>query len=298
MALQTLTEQSTWCRSDPVPRPRSGFGMGKGAERKNCKQCPARGEKLYPVLLKFGPFTIYTYGLIVAIGCLVGFFYVRREARRIALDTDKIMSLFLWVLISGFVGARILYIFVEWDRFLDDPLRTIFSRGGFVFYGGFILAFGIAIWQTGRKGLNIWKTADIFAPAVAVAYAIGRIGCFLNGCCYGRPTDSWLGVSFPPESPAGSMGKPLIPIQLFSSLNLFIIFAVLVTLRRYKKFDGQIFWLYVLLYGVSRSIIEIFRGDPRGHIWVFSTSQFIGILFAILALVLLMRLGGVKKQNF
>ena len=250
---------------------------------------------MYPVLFKLGPFTIYTYGLMVAIGCLVGFFYVRGEARRIGFDADKIMSLFLWVLISGFAGGRILYIIVEWERFLNEPLRTIFGRGGFVFYGGFILAFGIGIWQIRRKSLNIWKTADIFAPAVAVAYAIGRIGCFLNGCCYGRSTDSWLGVSFPPESPVGSLGEPLIPIQLISSLNLFIIFAVLIILRPYKKFDGQLFWIYVLLYGVSRSIIEIFRGDPRGHIWMFSTSQFIGIVFAFLALIMLGKLGREEK---
>jgi len=256
-----------------------------------------QGRKVYPVLFKLGPFAIYTYGLMVAIGCLVGFFYIRGEARRRAVDTDKIMSLFLWALISGFVGARILYIFVEWDRFLNEPLRTILARGGFVFYGGLILAFGVGIWQTRRKSLNIWKTADIFAPAVAIAHAISRIGCFLNGCCYGRPTDSWLGVSFPPESAAGYAGQPLIPIQLFSSLNLFIIFAILVSLRPYKKFDGQLFWLYVLLYGVTRSIIEIFRGDPRGHIWVLSTSQFLGMIFAILSFIMLRKLGREEKQR-
>ncbi|MDH5173997.1 MAG: prolipoprotein diacylglyceryl transferase [Elusimicrobiota bacterium] len=252
---------------------------------------------MYPVLFRLGPLTIYSYGLMVAIGCLAGFFYIRGEAKRIGFDMEKIMSLFLWVLISGFVGGRILYIFVEWERFLNEPLRTIFGRGGFVFYGGFVLAFGIGVWQIRRKSLNLWKTADIFTPAVAVAYAIGRIGCFLNGCCYGRPTDSWLGVSFPSESPAGSLGEPLIPIQLFSSLNLFVIFGVLLTLRRYKKFDGQLFWLYVLLYGVSRSIIEIFRGDPRGQIWMFSTSQFLGIIFAILALIMLGKLGKEKRQR-
>jgi phosphatidylglycerol:prolipoprotein diacylglycerol transferase len=251
---------------------------------------------LYPILFKLGPFTIYTYGLMVAIGCLAGFFYIRGEARRIAFDVDKIMSLFLWVLIFGFVGGRILYILVEWESFLNEPWRTIFARGGFIFYGGFILALGVGIWQTRRKGLNSWKTADVFAPGIAIAHAISRIGCFLNGCCYGRPTDSWLGVSFPPESPAGSVGKPLIPTQLFSSLNLFIIFAILLSLKPYKKFDGQLFWLYVLLYGVTRSVIEIFRGDPRGHIWFFSTSQFIGIIFAILSLIMLRRLGR-KKQG-
>jgi len=234
---------------------------------------------------------------VLAIGWLVAFFYVRGEARRTGFGVDKIVNLFLWVLISGFVGARILYIFVEWDYFLDNPWRTIFGRGGFVFYGGFILGFGIVIWQTRRKGLDLWKAADITAPAVAIGHAISRLGCFLNGCCYGRPTDSWLGVSFSPESPAGSLGEPLIPIQLFSSLNLFIIFGVLLILRRYKKFDGQLFWLYVLLYGLSRSIIEIFRGDPRGHIWLLSTSQFIGIVFAIMSLIMLSKLGGEKKQS-
>jgi len=253
---------------------------------------------LYPILLKFGPLTIYTYGLMVAIGCFVGFFYIKGEVRRLALDVDRVLSLFLWILISGFVGGRLLYILIEWERFLNEPLATIFARGGFVFYGGFILAFGIGIWQIRRKGLDLWKIADIFAPAVAVAYAIGRIGCFLNGCCYGRPTSSWSGVTFPPESPAGYLAQPLIPVQLFSSLSLFLIFLVLLYLRPHKKFDGQLFWLYVLLYGVSRFLIEIFRGDPRGNIWVFSTSQFIAIVFAILALVMLAKLGRMKRESF
>jgi len=253
---------------------------------------------LYPILFKFGPFTIYTYGLMVAIGCLAGFFYIRQEARRVSVEPEKIMSLFLWVLISGFLGGRILYILVEWERFLNEPLKTIFARGGFVFYGGFVFALAVGIWQTRRKGLDTWKTADIFAPAIAIAYAIGRIGCFLNGCCYGRPTNSWLGVSFPLESPAGSVGKPLIPIQLFSSLSLFLIYAILLKLKRYKKFDGQLFWVYVLLYGVTRSIIEIFRGDPRGRVWVFSTSQFMGIIFTIISLIMLKRLGRERKRVF
>jgi phosphatidylglycerol:prolipoprotein diacylglycerol transferase len=235
---------------------------------------------------------------MVALGCLVGFFYIRRAARREGFETDKIINLFFWVLISGFVGGRILYILVEWEYFLNEPLRTIFSRGGFVFYGGFILAFAVGIWQIRRKGLNIWRTTDIFAPAVVIAHAISRIGCFLNGCCYGRPTNSWLGVSFPLDSLAGSVGRPLIPIQLFSSLSLFIIFAILLTLKPYKKFDGQLFWVYVLLYGVTRSIIEIFRGDPRGHLWIFSTSQFIGIIFAILSLIMLGILGREKKRVY
>ncbi len=265
--------------------------------RGHYEQCTIKGENLYPVLFKLGPLTIYSYGLMVALGCLAGLLYVRGEAKRIGSDIEKIMSLFLWVLISGFAGGRILYVFVEWERFLNEPLRTIFGRGGFVFYGGFVLAFGIGVWQIRRKGLNLWKTADLFAPGIVIAHAISRIGCFLNGCCYGRATDSWPGVSFPSESPAGSLGEPLIPIQLFSSLNLFVIFGILLTLRRYKKFDGQLFWLYVLLYGVSRSIIEIFRGDPRGQIWMFSTSQFLGIIFAILSLLMLGRLGREKKKR-
>lgn len=246
---------------------------------------------MYPVLFKFGPFTIYSYGVLVAIGCLFGFFYVQKEAKRTVADSEKIMRLFLWVLISGFLGGRILYILVEWENFLHDPLRTIFSRGGFVFYGGFILAFTVGIWQARREGLHLWETSDIFAPAVAIAYAIGRIGCFLNGCCYGRPTTSWIGVTFSPESLAGSLRKPLIPTQLFSSLGSFIAFAILLYLKPRKKFAGQLFWVYVFLYAVTRSIIEVFRGDPRGHIWIFSTSQFIGIIFAILSLIMLRKLG-------
>jgi len=245
---------------------------------------------MYPVLFKIGPVTIYTYGVMVALGLIVGLYLAIKQAKREQINPNKIIDLFFWIVISGFIGARIVYIFTELDYFLRHPLRIVFANEGFVFYGGFITAFLAAFWYVKRRKMQPWKIADIFAPYIALGHSIGRLGCFFYGCCYGRPTNNWIGMVFPPESPAGQLGVAVIPTQLISSLTLLAIFCTLITVRKYKKFHGEVFWLYVLLYAIARFIIEFFRGDPRGHIGVFSTSQFIGIFMAIAAVVMLLRL--------
>jgi len=240
---------------------------------------------MYPVLFKIGPITIYTYGVMVALGFIIGLYLAAREAKKEDIKPDNIINLFFWVIISGHIGARIVYIFTEWEYFLEYPLRIVFANEGFVFYGGFIAAFLGAFWYLKRQKIDVWKTADVIAPSIAIGHAIGRIGCFFYGCCYGKPTNSWIGILFPPESPAGQLGVPVIPTQLISSFVLLVIFFILVIARRYSKFFGQIFWLYVLLYAAARFVIEFFRGDPRGHIWIFSTSQFIAIFMIAAALI-------------
>ncbi|MBL7197817.1 MAG: prolipoprotein diacylglyceryl transferase [Candidatus Omnitrophica bacterium] len=242
---------------------------------------------MHPVLFKIGPITIYTYGFMVFLGIIVGLYFALKEAKKQDIDTNKIIDLFFWIIIWGFIGARIIYIFTEWHYFLKFPLRVFFAREGFVFYGGFISAFLFAIWYIKKRNLKLWETADILAPSIAIGHAIGRLGCFFYGCCYGKPTNSWIGIIFPPESPAGQSGVPLIPTQLISSAVLFVIFCVLLIKKKHKKFQGEIFWIYVFLYAVARFIIEFFRGDPRGQIWIFSTSQFIGIFMAITAILIL-----------
>jgi phosphatidylglycerol:prolipoprotein diacylglycerol transferase len=163
-------------------------------------------------------------------------------------------------------------------------------RSGGVFYGGLIAATTVAIWYMRRNALPAWRIADMGAPSIALGEAIGRWGCFAAGCCYGRPTDGPFGVTFTDpfanEAVGTPLNVPLHPTQIYLSLNAFLIFLILQWAYRRKTFDGEVFWLYVLLYAVTRGILEIWRGDiVRGFVvgnWL-STSQFIGLLGALLA---------------
>ena len=180
---------------------------------------------------------------------------------------------------------------VEWRRYLAHPgdLVEILRSGG-VFYGGLIAATSVAIWYMRRNDLPAWQIADMGAPSIALGEAIGRWGCFAAGCCYGRPTSGPFGVTFTDpfanEAVGTPLGVPLHPTQIYLSLNALLIFGILQWAYRRKTYDGEIFWLYVLLYAITRGILEIWRGDlVRGFVipGVLSTSQFIGLLTACLA---------------
>ncbi|MDY6838496.1 MAG: prolipoprotein diacylglyceryl transferase [Thermodesulfobacteriota bacterium] len=248
---------------------------------------------MHPVLFHIGPFALHTYGVFVAIAFLAAMALALKEARRVGEDPDRLLDLCFYVLIAAIVGSRILYVVIEWPTFRQDPVEIIrIWRGGLVFYGGFIAAFVTALWYVRVKGLSLWKTADILAPSIAFGQFIGRLGCFSAGCCYGKAcTLPWAVVFTDPDSLA-PIGVPLHPTQLYSSLNGLLIFAVLVGLRRLQRAQGQIFWAYVLLYGVSRSIIECFRGDDRGVLLggIISTSQMIGVAMAVIAMAMLVLL--------
>ncbi|HID30319.1 MAG TPA: prolipoprotein diacylglyceryl transferase [Desulfobacterales bacterium] len=245
---------------------------------------------MYPVLFHIGPFTLHTYGVFVAMAFLTAIALALREARRVGEDADKILDLCFYMLIAAIVGSRILYVLVNWSSFSHDPFDIVrIWRGGLVFYGGFIGALITAFWYMRRKGLSILKTADIMAPSLAFGHFVGRIGCFFAGCCYGKTCDlPWAVIFTHPESLAPK-GVPLHPVQLYSSLNGLFVFLVLVWIRRIKKFEGQILWTYVLLYAVTRSILEHFRGDERGMFvgGLLSTSQLIGVVMAVIATTML-----------
>ncbi len=249
---------------------------------------------MYPILFKIGPVTIYTYGFMLAVGFAVGMWLALKQAKQEKISPAKLIDLFLWIIISAFVGARIGYIFTQWNYFLNHPFRTFFARHGFAFYGGFITAFLVGIWYVKKSRLDLWRVADILAPSIAIGYSIGRLGCFFYGCCFGMPTNSWIGISFPEDSPAGLLGVPVIPTQLISSLVSVSIFCVLIIVRRYRKFIGEIFWLYVILYSVSRFAIEFFRYDSWGRVWIFSLVQLISGFMAILAVLMLKKLKKTK----
>lgn len=247
---------------------------------------------MYPVLFKiplFGGITIYSYGVMVALGFVAGMLWVAYESRRLHQDPGRAMDLVFYIILAAIVGSRILHVAVsERDRFLDNPLMIFrIWEGGLVFYGGLIGAVAVALWYLRRHRMPVWLTTDIFSPGIALGHAIGRIGCLLAGCCYGRVADvaSWFTLTFPGDvhsfAPAGT---PLYPTQPMETVGELVIFAILLVLRRFKRFDGQIFATYLMLYAILRAISEQFRGDAvRGFLiepWL-STSRFISIfLFA------------------
>jgi phosphatidylglycerol:prolipoprotein diacylglycerol transferase len=243
---------------------------------------------MYPILLELGPVTIFTYGLLVATGFFTAILLASKQGEKEGLDPQVIMDLCFYILLSAIIGARLLYIIVEYKYFVEKPL-DIFKvwKGGLVFYGGLVLAIAVAMYIAKKKKLPIWKTADIIAPSIAIGQAIGRWGCLFAGCCYGAQTDLPWGITFTDQRSLAPLNQALHPTQIYLSLNAILIFSILVWMRKRKKFDGQIFCMYGILYSIGRFIIEYFRSDDRGFAieGILSTSQFIG-LFALLISVL------------
>ena len=181
---------------------------------------------------------------------------------------------------------------VEWRRYVDNPRDLIeVLRSGGVFYGGLIAATAVAILYMKKHELPAWAIADMGAPSIALGEAIGRWGCFAAGCCYGKETSGRFHITFTdPLAIARPLNVPLHPTQIYLSLNAFLIFLVLQWVYKRRTFDGEVFWLYVLLYSITRGILEIFRGDlVRGFVPYIglSTSQFIGVLTALASIGML-----------
>ncbi|RTZ94185.1 MAG: prolipoprotein diacylglyceryl transferase, partial [Deltaproteobacteria bacterium] len=220
---------------------------------------------MHPVLFHIGNFTIYSYGVLVALGFAAGITWAYFDARRQGIDPNKILDLAFYLVLSAIIGARLFYVLIEYRDYLKDPLRALkIWEGGLVFYGGLILAGLTGAWYILHHRLPHWLVMDIFAPGIALGHAIGRIGCFCAGCCYGKVCHCSFGLVFKDPKSLARLGIPLYPTQLISSAMLFIIFFILIFVERRKKFDGQVFWSYVLIYAIARFGIEFLRGDPRG----------------------------------
>ncbi|MCK4912640.1 MAG: prolipoprotein diacylglyceryl transferase [Candidatus Omnitrophica bacterium] len=252
---------------------------------------------MFPILFKLGPITIYTYGVFVFLGVIAFYFICKKQACKEGISRETFSHIFFWSLIWGFLGARIVYILVEWRWFLSSPLGVIFSRSGFVFYGG--VSSGIlALYILAKKyKINFLKSADIAALAIPLGHAFGRVGCFFYGCCYGRAVESKWSVLFPSESPAGFGGVKVIPIQLYSAFFLVLIFLFLLILKKYQKFNGQILLSYGICYGIFRFIIEFYRGDPRGGFLSFSTSQFMALIVVIISIFFFFRWRPIRQAQ-
>jgi phosphatidylglycerol:prolipoprotein diacylglycerol transferase len=251
---------------------------------------------MYPRLLELGPITVYTYGVLLAAAYLLGLKLAMVRAERRGLDSARVLDLGIYIIIAALIGAKLLLFVTDFRSFRNDPRELLtLARSGGVFYGGLLLAVAVALWYIRRAGLPLWTTCDVFAPGIALGHVVGRFGCFFAGCCYGRPTSVPWAITFSDPFAAANVGTPLNvplhPTQLYEAgAELLILMVLLLVERKGRPFPGRTFWLYILLYAASRFIIEFYRGDERGAVGIFSTSQFISIVLAPLAIGMLIYL--------
>jgi phosphatidylglycerol:prolipoprotein diacylglycerol transferase len=259
---------------------------------------------VHPILIRIGPLVIHTYGFLIAVGFLVGLTFAVQQAKKEDISSDKIIDLGFYILLAAIIGSRLLFILINLGYYIKNPM-DIFKiwQGGLVFYGGLMLALPAAILYVKKNGMGVWKTADIFAPSIAIAHVFGRLGCFSAGCCYGKTAAAlpWA-IIFTNPGCLAPTNVPLHPTQLYEAAGEFFNFLILLTLRRYKSFNGQVFITYILLYSVLRFIVEFFRGDvERGFISHYlSVSQGISILMFLVGLsgfIILRRRGAHGSQR-
>ena len=256
---------------------------------------------MLPILLHYGRFSLPTYGFLAAVGLLVGLSVCVRNAARQGIDADKTWNLGILAILAGIVGAKLLMVLNDWNYYKEHP-RQIFSlatlQAGGVWSGGLVLAVLVAWWYIRRNRIPVLRTCDAFAPGIALGHAIGRLGCFAAGCCWGKPTHLPWGVTFTNPLAALLVGTPLgvrlHPTQIYEMLVELANFFLLTWLLRRKKFDGQVIGAYMFVYGIARFFLEFLRDDPdRGSVLggLMSGTQLLAIGLVIAGGVLWMRGG-------
>lgn len=252
---------------------------------------------MHPVLFDFGGFQIYSFGAMVALAFLAGLALIIRRARTVGDDESLYLEGMTWFIIAGIVGARLFYFIWYPDRFLADPLGTLFSQGGLVWYGGMVGVSLAVILFARLKKLQLWRAADVIIPGAALGLAIGRIGCLLAGCCYGGPTTLPWAIHYPHTHE--TQGLAVHPTPVYESLLLLIVTAVLLKIDKNKSFDGLTTWMFFIIYGVVRFILEYFRGDRL--IWLdalnLSASQLISLGGIALGLLMIAILSRTPRQH-
>ena len=241
---------------------------------------------MHPIICQIGPIPIYSYGLMLAIAVMVTSFFVARDARKIGVSSDTVYDLAFWVVLLGIIGARVFYISFNLDFFLPHPWEMIMiQKGGLAWQGSLVFGLLTAVIYLRKKQVALWKFLDISAPYVALGHAIGRVGCLLNGCCYGKPA-AW-GIFFP------ALGERLQPTQIYMSLGQIAIFFILRAAQGRMKKDGQVFVLYLLLSSIERFLVEFARADHDLY-GGFSIFQYVCIGIFVLALIIHSRLARLK----
>lgn len=238
---------------------------------------------MYNDILTIGSFTIHGYGLMIGLGVVAALLMGDRRSKKFGLDGEQIYGMTFCTVVLGFAAARVLFILTQWERFLQDPVQFL-AGNGFVVYGG-IIGGALTIYVFCRiKKLDVLAYLDLMIPSVALAQAFGRVGCFLAGCCYGKETDSWLGVVFT-NSDFAPNGVKVLPTQLFMAVGDLLIMMILLWYASRKPMRGRTSMLYLILYSVGRFGIEFLRNDNRGTVGVLSTSQFIAVFTLLIGSV-------------
>ncbi len=239
-----------------------------------------------PILFELGPINIYGYGAMIGIGIIAAFLMAMKRSEKYKLNADNVFNIGVIALIGGVIGSKLLFFITEFEYIIENPKVMLNFAEGFVVYGGIIGGIIAGFLYCKIKKLDFLAYFDLIIPSIALAQGFGRIGCFLTGCCYGRETHSWIGITFH-ESLYGPNGVSLIPTQLISSGLNFIHAFILVMIARKKKNDGVVAACYLIFYSVGRFCVEIFRNDPRGSVGALSTSQFISIFMFIIGVIML-----------
>ena len=254
---------------------------------------------MYPVLFRIGGFEVTSFGLMLFLSFVTAAWIAGKQLQRYGMAAELIWDSLVAVAIGGIVGAKLYYLGLHWDEFAAAPLRALLSRGGLVWYGGLIGGVTAFYFHVRRKKLPMALMFDSTAPALALAYAVGRMGCFLVGDDYGVPTDSWVGIAFPNGSPPSTAGNlravgidvpasipdvavlAVHPTQLYEIGLALIMFAVLWKLGGKRLREGQLFAIYMMLYAVERFLIEFVRAKGDRILFDLSTSQVASILLLL-----------------
>ncbi len=255
---------------------------------------------------------VTSFGVMMLLSFLTAGYVLRAGMVREGHDADVSWDLLFWAVIGGILGARVYYVLLNYPRLLADPMGMLLSRGGMVWYGGFLLATVLVVWRIRKLGLPLGKTADAAAPALALAYGVGRIGCFLVGDDYGRPTDSWVGIAFPnglPPTTATAMRDhfgitvdpalierygevlPVHPTQLYETGMSTLIFLLLWRLRGHGHRAGWLFMAWLALAGVERFVVEVFRAKDDRFFGVLTLAQVISLVLVGVGVVWMSKLG-------
>lgn len=259
---------------------------------------------MHPIFFQMGNIVGYSYGLMIGLGALLAIFVSEWRAKRRGLDGELVFSAAVWGLFAGLLGAKLTFIISNIKYLFTDP-GYVLGTDGFTVYGGVVLGILVGGLIVRRKKVDVPLYLDLVIPQIALAQGFGRIGCFLAGCCYGKPTHNHIGVIFPPEAIAPS-GVPLIPTQLISAIGDFLIFIILLLLSNFatnylkvKKGVGpgtdrksffqppSISGMYLILYGIGRFAIEFLRADPRRTALGLTSNQYVSILFLAAGIALI-----------
>jgi phosphatidylglycerol:prolipoprotein diacylglycerol transferase len=241
---------------------------------------------MHPILFHIGIVSVYSYGFFIGLGLFLASYLFLKKSKNYGYDPSKLENLIFYLFIFGIIGARVLYVILNWNYYSQNlALIVRVWEGGLVFYGGFILAFVAGIILLRKYKYSVIDVSDILAPYVVLGHAFGRIGCFLAGCCYGKETTCPLGVVFTNEYSLAPLNIKIHPTQLYEAIGNILIFFVLLFVFKKRQFRGQVIGIYLMIYPLFRFFLEFFRDDDRGKIWIFSATQMICILIFLIGII-------------